>query len=130
MYFVYLTKSNGGLTGIFNIISLLLIFALVVFLAFITARFVGKYQTNVLNNKSNIRVVESFRLGNNKFIAIIKIAETYYAIGVGKDEITMIDKINPDDLKVFDLVFDKKKINFKDILSQINDKESKDKNEK
>lgn len=130
MHFMYLAKSSGGINGILNIISLLLIFALVLVLAYLSARFIGKYQSNVMNNKSNIRIVESFRLGNNKFLVIVKIAEQYYALGIGKDEITMLDKIDPDGLKNFESDGNNKKIDFKEILSQIKDKESKDKSEK
>ena len=130
MHFMYLSKSNGGINGIINIISLLLIFALVLLLAYVTARFIGKYQNNILNNKSNIRVIESFRLGGNKFIAIVKIGEAYYAVGIGKDEITMLDKVNPDELNISESGDNSQKIDFKEILSQIKDKESKDKNEK
>lgn len=130
MFFIYLTKSSRGLYDIFSIISLLLVFALVIFLAYVGAKFIARYQNNVLNSRSNIKVIESFRLGSNKFIAIIKIAEDYFAVGVGKDEITMLDKINPDDLKSFEDMRDGKKLDFKEILSQIKAKDSKDKNEK
>jgi flagellar protein FliO/FliZ len=130
MHFIYLANGDGVFDNILNIISLLLIFALVVFLAYVTAKFVAKYQDRVFNSKSNIKIIESFRLGNNKFIAIVKIAESYYAIGIGKDEITMLDKINPEELKIVDDDSSSKKIDFKEILSQIKDKELKDKNVK
>lgn len=129
MVSIYLTKSSRGVYDIFSVISLLLVFALVIFLAYVGTKFIARYQNNVLNGKSNIKVIESFRLGSNKFIAIVKIAESYYAVGVGKDEITMLDKINPDELKSFETK-DDKKLDFKEILSQIKAKDSKHKNEK
>lgn len=123
---------SGGLKGVLNVITLILIFFLVLFLAYYTAKFAAKYQKNVLSGKSNITVIESFRIGNNKFIAIVKIGEAYYAIGVGKDEITTIDKLDGETLKLPDAEENNasKKIDFKEILSQIKNKESKDKDEK
>lgn len=122
---------SGGASSVFNILSLILIFLLVLVLAYAASKLAAKYQSNVLNNKSNIRIIESFRLGGNKFIAIAKIGESYYAIGLGKDEITFIDKINPDELKSFGSAGEAdKKLNFKEILSQVKNKNSKDNNDK
>ncbi|MGN0435290.1 MAG: flagellar biosynthetic protein FliO [Wujia sp.] len=101
-------------------------------MAYFTTKFIAKYQNNALNNKSDIRVVESYRLANNKFIAIVKIGDSYYAIGLGKDEITLIDKLNSDEIKFdkMDETSEVKKLDFKEILSQIKKKESKDNDEK
>lgn len=126
-----LTGVSGGTGSVLNILSLILIFLLVLALAYFASKLAAKYQSNVLNNRSNIRIIESFRLGGNKFIAIAKIGESYYAIGLGKDEITFIDKINPDELKSFDSASNAdNKLNFKEILSQVKNKNSKDNNDK
>lgn len=128
---ILLTDVSGGFSSFLNILSLIIIFLLVLVLAYFAAKLAAKYQSNVLNSRSNIRVIESFRLGGNKFIAIAKIGENYYAIGIGKDEITFIDKINPDELKNFDSTGESdKKLNFKEILSQVKNKNSKDNNDK
>lgn len=129
---IALLVKSGGFQGFLNIITLILIFVLVLFLAYYTTKFVAKYQKNTLSNRSNIQVIESFRIGNNKYIAIVKIAETYYAIGVGKEEITYIDRLDSEKIKTEESGDDSsaKKIDFKDLLSQIRNKESKDKNEK
>lgn len=128
--------NTGGLSGgdnsILNMITLILIFVLVVFLAYISTKFIAKYQSNVFNNRSNIRIIESFSVGNNKFIAIAKIGEEYYALAVSKDNISLIDKINPDDLKNLNedgTTGPVNKLNFKDILSQIKNKNSKEDSE-
>lgn len=120
------------MNSVLSVISLILIFIVIVALAYFTTRFIARHQNNALNGKSNIRVVESFRVGTNKFIAIIKIGEAFYAIGVGKDEFTMIDKLNPDELKDFSAIGAESggtKIDFKEILSQIKNKSSKDNND-
>lgn len=125
-----ITSSSGGTNAILSTLSLIFIFILVVALAYFTTKFIAKYQNNILNSKSNIRVIESFRIGNNKFIAIVRIGEAYYALGIGKEEITMLDRLNPDELVDFHAPSSKdegRKFDFKEILSQIKNKDSKDK---
>ena len=121
----------GGWHSVANIISLLLIFALVLAMAYFSTKFIAKYQSNVLNNKSNIKIIESYRIGNNKFIAIIKIGDDYYAIALGKEEVTFIDKLSSDSLKLNleenSQTSDKNiNLDFKDIFSRIKNKKSKD----
>lgn len=116
----------SGLSGVWNIISLILIFVFIVVLAYFAAKLAARYQSNVLNYKSNIKIIESFRLGNNKFIAIVKIGEDYYALGVGKDEITCIDKIDADKLVHLETANSSEKMSFKEILSKMKNGESKD----
>ncbi len=120
------------MNSVLSVISLILIFIFIIALAYFTTRFIAKHQNNVLNSKSNIRVIESFRVGTNKFIAIIKIGKAFYAIGVGKDEFTMIDKLSPEDLTDFSVTRAESggtKMDFKEILSQIKNKSSKDNND-
>jgi flagellar protein FliO/FliZ len=111
-------------------------------LAYYGAKLAGNYQNNVLNNKSNIKIVESYRIGGNKLLAIAKIGEDFYAIGVGKDEITLIDKL---DAAYFDNIvrerdsssfgssfnssaggsvkpFSEQRLNFKEILTKAKEK--------
>lgn len=127
---IFLFNVSGGFNSVLSILSLILIFILVLVMAYFASKLAAKYQSNVLNSKSNIRIIESFRLGNNRFIAIVKIGENYYALGLGKDEITMIDRLNPDALKDFEASDSaEKKLNFKEILSQVKNKNTNDNNE-
>ena len=130
---IYLTgKSYSGWHSFVNILSLLLIFVLVVIMAYFSTKFVAKLQANNINNKSNIKIVESYRLGNNKFIAIVKIGINYYAIALGKEEVTLIDKLDEEGLKINNegtsegVDGSSVKLDFKDVLSKIKNKKSKD----
>ena len=125
-----ISGKQGGLNTALSIFSLILIFAFIVALAYFSTKFIARYQNNLLKNKTTVKIIESFRIGTNKFIAIVKIGESYYAIGVGKDEFTMIDKLNPDELTDFSVdsgSTSSKKIDFKEILSQVKNRDSKDK---
>lgn len=137
MYLTGLQDSASSMSSILSVISLILIFIFIVALAYFTTKFIAKYQNNSMNSRSNIRVIESFRMGSNKFVAIIEVSNNFYVIGVGKEEITLIDKLDSDSIsnikngQMKDLG---KKIDFKEILSQIKNKSvekehTEDKNE-
>ncbi|MBQ9277072.1 MAG: flagellar biosynthetic protein FliO [Lachnospiraceae bacterium] len=125
-------NSYGGWHSFANILSLLLIFVLVLAMAYFSTKFIAKFQAGNINNKSNIKIIESYRIGNNKFIAIVKIGDDYYAIALGKEEVTFIDKLNAEGLRLnnegssgaMDGTFEK--VDFKDVLSKLKNKKSKD----
>ena len=73
-------------------ITVLLIFAFVLFICFFTTRFVGNFQKERLSG-SNINVIETQRIAQNKYIQIVKIADRYFAIAVCKDTVTTISEI-------------------------------------
>jgi len=119
---------TGGLrdSSLYNVFSLILIFIFVLILAYFSAKITGKLQSNGLNKKANIKVIESYRLGGNKFISIVKIGENYYALGFGKDEITMIDKLDSEKLSLCDDSSYENKMSFKELLSRVGNKEEND----
>lgn len=130
---IFLTgNSYGGWHSFVNILSLLLIFVLVLVMAYFSTKFVAKIQANNVNNKSNIRIIESFRLGNNKFIAIVKIGGDYYAVALGKEEVTFIDKLDPEGLNFVREGASEtgggtgESNSFKEVLAQFKNKKSKD----
>lgn len=109
-----------------NILTLILAFVFVLVLAYYGARFTAKYQGNMLSNRANIRITESFRVGGNKIIAIAKIGKSYYALGIGKDEINLIAKLDEEELIDFNNSNDSSnnsKLDFKSILANIKNKE-------
>lgn len=116
----------ASVKNVLDVILLLFIFAFVLVLSYFAAKFAGKYQNNFLNKNSNIKIIEYFRLGNNKFIAIAQIGNDYYALGIGKDEITVIDKLSPESLSINSLDTSiNNKQSFKEIITQIKNKKEK-----
>ncbi len=102
-----------------------LLFLFVLFLAYLAARISGSFQSNVLNKKSNIRVIEVFRLSNNKLIEIVQIGEHFYALGVGKDEVSLITELDATEIKIPEATLEP--INFKNVLEKMrNDKQKKE----
>ncbi len=123
---VFLTKS-GSLDGVVQLIVVIIMFLFVLALAYFTARLVGRFQGNV-QNRSNIKVLESARIANNKYIQIVKIGERYFAIGVGKDNLTYLAELEEDDLNMDNLNHPSKG-SFKDILSQLQKKKDENEND-
>lgn len=124
---MYIFLTGGHKDGsLYNIISLLLMFVLVLFLAYWTAKLAGKLQGNPMNKKANIKVIDSIRLGGNKFISIVKIGENYYALGFGKDEITMIDRLDNESFQLPDEPVNEDKKSFKDIISGLKIQDQQD----
>lgn len=115
-----LMRQSSSLEGIIQLIAVFIMFIFVLALSYFAARLAGRVQTN-MNSKSNIHVIESARIANNRYIQVVQIGETYYALGIGKDEITFIGEIPKEELNL-NLVNQTPQDNFKEILSQIQKK--------
>lgn len=78
-----------------QLITVLLIFAFVLAVTFFATRFVGGYAKNKIST-GNIEVIESAKVSPTKYIAIVRIASKYIAVGIGKDEMTYLCEIPED----------------------------------
>ena len=118
--FLVTTGVLSVLKGIGELIVLLLIFIGILLLAYWSSKIAARFQSGSMKNR-NMTVVETMRVQNNKFIQIVKIADKFIAIGIGKDEIHFLTEIdgsqlteeadNPDVLK---------HTSFHDVLSMFN----------
>ena len=79
-------------------LTVILVFVLVLGLTYLTTRFVGSYQ-KVRSINRNFEVIETLRITNGKYLQIVKIGEKYVVIGIGKDTVTRICELSPDDIK-------------------------------
>lgn len=84
-----------------QLITVLLIFVLVLGLTWYTTRWIARYQKGQKKG-SNIDVVETCPIGNGKYIQIIRLAETYVAVAVCKDTVTLLAQIPKDQLTFSD----------------------------
>lgn len=118
------TILTSGFSAGWSIVKLILITVLVLVLAFYSTRMIAKYQNNTWSAKNNIQFIESYRVGGNKMIAIAKIGEKYYALGIGKEEIHVIAELDKDDLRLPEQVKDTSdkmapKMSFKEVLANM-----------
>lgn len=91
--FLEMTGAISVLKGIGELIVLLLIFIGILFLAYWSSKLAARFQSGSMKNR-NMTVVETMRVQNNKFVQIIKIADKYIVIGVGKDEIHFLTELD------------------------------------
>lgn len=88
---------TSGWDSFFQLISVLFIFLFVMVITYICTRWIARYQKGININK-NIRVVETFRITNNKYLQIIEIGMVYVVIAVCKDTVTYLCEIDKENL--------------------------------
>lgn len=93
-----LLEISSGWESFFQLIGVLLIFLFVLVITYFTTRWIAGYQKGVMSNK-NIRIIETFRMNNNKFIQIVQIGEKYLAVSVCKDTINVLTELTEEQLK-------------------------------
>ncbi|MCR5374007.1 MAG: flagellar biosynthetic protein FliO [Lachnospiraceae bacterium] len=117
--------ATGGGDSFIQLIVVLIIFAFVLAMTVITTRFIGGYQKVKMQNR-NMQLIETLRLSNTKYLALMKVADRYVVIGVGKDEINKI--IELDENEIPDLRLDEEgktattMAGFQDILDRFRNK--------
>lgn len=121
-----LSTNVKWLDNLLQLIIAIIIFAFVLFLTYLAAKLAGTYQSNIMNHRSNIRVIETYRIANNKFIQIVKLGGKYVALGIGKDTITLLTELEGENIKDLSTM-PMEKLDFKTILSRVRkDKDEED----
>jgi flagellar protein FliO/FliZ len=95
-------------------VTLLVVFVLVLALTAFTTKWISGYQKRQ-NAGSNIEVVETGRIANNKYVQIVRVGEKYLVIAVCKDTVTLLGEISKEELKASGK---SQGILFKDILER------------
>jgi flagellar protein FliO/FliZ len=75
-------------------ITVLLIFVAVLAVTALVTKWIAGYQ-----KAGNIEVLETVRIANNKYIQLVRIGESYFAIAVCKDTVTNLGEIPAGQLK-------------------------------
>lgn len=110
-----------------QLLTLLIIFIFVLAVTYYVTRFVGNYQKNKLSG-SNINILETMRIANNKYIQIVKIGSRVFAIAVAKDTVSYLCELDEDELIYKESSSGKMLIN-NDDFKEILEKFKKDKSE-
>lgn len=110
-----------------QLLTLLIIFIFVLAVTYYVTRFVGNYQKNKLSG-SNINILETMRIANNKYIQIVKIGSRVFAIAVAKDTVSYLCELDEDELIYKESSSGKMLINY-DNFKEILEKFKKDKPE-
>ena len=92
-----LLSTFDGTNSVLQFLTLLLIFLFIIGITYFTVRWMSKIGQGQ-SKYSNIEVIETRRITNNKSLQIIKAGDKYLLISVGKDEIHLISELNGDSL--------------------------------
>lgn len=79
-------------------ITVLAVFVLVLAVTAFTTKWIANYQKQQ-NVNLNIEVVETTRISGNKYIQIVRIGETYKAIAVCRDTVTLLGDVPAEQLR-------------------------------
>lgn len=110
--------ATGSLDNFLRFVSALIVFLLVLGITYIVTRWIGSYQKVQLKNR-NMQVVETLRIGNNRFIHLVKVADEYLVIGLGKDGIQLLSKLDDKSVQALNLPEETKQDSFQDILKKM-----------
>jgi len=113
--------NTSGVESFFQLLGVLLIFIFVLAATYFTTRWVAGFQKSQLNNK-NLQVIETLKITTNKYIQIVKVADQYLVIAIGKDEINLLtildsDSIDEEIVQNADLPINME--SFQDILEKV-----------
>lgn len=126
---VYLAKdasiTHPSWNNMLQLLGLLFIFVIVLIAAWFVSKYIGGKAMTGYGNK-NINIIENFRLDSNKAIQIVRIADKYYAIGVGKEEINVLAEVDEDKIILSN---NNNSMNFKDIFKSAKNTFSKNKSD-
>ena len=79
-------------------ITVLFIFVAVLAVTALVTKWIAGYQKQLCES-GNIELIVTVRIGNNKYIQLVRIGESYFAIAVCKDTVTALGQIPAEQLK-------------------------------
>ena len=125
MYSIFALSINNFI----HFLVTLFLMVLVVLMCYYTTKFIAKYQKGVTRN-GNIEVIEAKAVGPNKSVEIVRIGKAYYALAVSKDNVSLIDKLDEDQIDLTGSLCDEKQTNelsqsFGKMLEKIKDSKRK-----
>lgn len=100
--------------------TVLVLFLLVLAITYFVTKWMAGYQRGRISN-TNMEVLETVSLANNKYIQIIRVGQKYLAVAVCKDTVTMLTEIPEQDL-IFSDGSVPRTMGFKEILDKVQKK--------
>ena len=108
---------TGRTNSYAELITVLLIFVVVLGVTALTTKWIAGYQKE-MGHSGNIELMDAVRLGNNKYIQVVRVGEKYIALAVCKDTVTVLCEI-PEDSVRRQGGADGHKLRFNEILAAI-----------
>ena len=112
---------TSSLDSFVQLIGVLVIFVFVLLITYVATRWIACYQKGHSFNR-NLKVIETLKVTQNKYIQIVEAGNEYLVIAIGKDEIRLLTKLTEEQLKEVpteELPMSFSSESFKDILDKI-----------
>lgn len=106
-----------SMDGYVQLITMLIIFAVVLAITALVTKYIARYQ-KAQGAGDNIEVLETRQITTGKYIQLVRIGDTYAAIAVCKDTVTMLCQIPKDQISTKDVTGGQGP-NFKELLSNL-----------
>jgi flagellar protein FliO/FliZ len=90
---IILTAGISNLDSLFQLIGVSILFIIILVVTYYTTRFVGGVKMGITRN-SNFKVLETFKVTQNKYLQLIQIGTRYFVISVSKDDIRFLAELN------------------------------------
>ena len=88
---------TSTMQSIFELIGLIIIFAVVLIVCYYTTKFVAGRQI-VQKRLGNFEVIETFPISQNKYLQLIRMGEKYIVIAVSKDTMSYITELDEEEV--------------------------------
>lgn len=111
---------SGRADSYMQFMTVLVLFLLVLAITYFVTKWMAGYQRGRISN-TNMEVLETVSLANNKYIQIIRVGQKYLAVAVCKDTVTMLTEIPEQDL-IFSDGSVPRTMGFKEILDKVQKK--------
>lgn len=89
--------SSGQVSSITNFITVLFIFLFVICITWFATRYMASLQKQRMDT-TNIEIIETSRIGQNKYLQIVRVGDKYLVIAVSKDQVTMLTELSMDSI--------------------------------
>ena len=96
-----LSSTSSRVDSIVQLITVMIIFIFVLVLTYFATKLTAELQRGRMS-KSNIDIVETFKIAPTKYIQIVRIGEKYFSYVVCKDTVTLLGEISKDDVVELD----------------------------
>lgn len=93
-----LLSGKSQLGSIAEVLAMIIVFALILFVAYYVTRYLGKTMTGARSG-GNIRVIETLRIAPDKYLQIIEVAGKYLLLSVSKNGISFLSELDKEEMK-------------------------------
>ncbi len=90
-----LAAATSSIDSITQFVTVLILFIAVLAVTYLVTRYIGGLQRGQTKG-NNIEVIETVRIGQNQCVEIVRVADRYLAVGIGKEEVTMLAELDKD----------------------------------